>query len=94
MARLVRSKKNAARAESDNADPETLASPTLDSPRPPRVSLPHVETRLNMHQYNGLFDVNSPECQKATIAVETSPGRPFHLISAWRYLKLASLFKF
>ncbi|KAK9547791.1 mother-specific HO expression [Aspergillus fumigatus] len=26
-----------------------------------------------MHQYNGLFDVNSPECQKATIAVETSP---------------------
>lgn len=73
MARLVRSKKNAARAESDNADPETLASPTLDSPRPPRVSLPHVETRLNMHQYNGLFDVNSPECQKATIAVETSP---------------------
>ncbi|KAF7118615.1 hypothetical protein CNMCM5793_008153 [Aspergillus hiratsukae] len=73
MARLLRPKKNAARAESDNADPETLASSALDSPRPPRVSLPHVETQLNMHQYNGLFDVSSSESLKATTAVETSP---------------------
>lgn len=46
------------------------------SARPPRVSLPHVDTQLNMHQHNGLFDVGSTEGQNGSgsTAVESPPG--------------------
>jgi chromosome segregation ATPase len=37
-----------------------------------------VETQLNMHQYSGLFDLDSPERQKA---VESSAGGLFPLLS-------------
>ncbi|KAL2003919.1 hypothetical protein VTN02DRAFT_1615 [Thermoascus thermophilus] len=45
-----------------------------DSEDAPRVNLPHVETRLNMHQYNGLFEVSSPERQNGS-ANEPSDAR-------------------
>lgn len=40
----------------------TITDLKLPLPLPsdaPRVGLPRVETRLNMHQYNGLFEVPS-----------------------------------
>lgn len=47
-----------------NADPDSVvSSPRPDPPLPPvpRVALPHVDTFLNMHQHNGLFDVGSTD---------------------------------
>ncbi|KAF7594945.1 hypothetical protein BBP40_007753 [Aspergillus hancockii] len=72
MARFGRAKKTP-KAVANNANTDMLVlSPTSDPPRrSPRVSLPHVETQLNMHQYSGLFDLDSPERQKA---VESSTG--------------------
>ncbi|KAE8382180.1 hypothetical protein BDV26DRAFT_278202 [Aspergillus bertholletiae] len=65
MARFGRAKKTA-KAVASNANSDMLVSPTSDSPRrSPRVSLPHVETQLNMYQYSGLFDLDSPERLKA-----------------------------
>ncbi|KAE8148414.1 hypothetical protein BDV25DRAFT_131233 [Aspergillus avenaceus] len=63
MARFGRAKKTP-KAVSSNANSDMLVSPTSDpSPRSPRISLPHVETQLNMHQYNGLFDPDLSERQ-------------------------------
>ena len=71
MARFGRAKKTP-KAVANNANSDMLVSPTSDLPRrSPRVSLPHVETQLNMHQYSGLFDLDSPERLKA---VESSAG--------------------
>lgn len=71
MARFGRAKKTP-KAIANNANSDMLVSPTSDSPRrSPRVSLPHVETQLNMHQYSNLFDRDSPERLKA---VESSAG--------------------
>lgn len=61
--------------------PDTLPAPV---PEPvPRVSLPHVDTQLNMHQYNGLFDMSSsPDGQNGSSVVNDSstggfvPGFP------------------
>ncbi|KAB8244751.1 hypothetical protein F9C07_2199468 [Aspergillus flavus] len=65
MARFGRAKKTP-KAIANNANSDMLVSPTSDSPRrSPRVSLPHVETQLNMHQYSNLFDRDSPERLKA-----------------------------
>ncbi|GAB1194435.1 hypothetical protein BDV32DRAFT_2497 [Aspergillus pseudonomiae] len=65
MARFGRAKKTP-KAVANNANSDMLVSPTSDPPRrSPRVSLPHVETQLNMHQYSGLFDLDAPERLKA-----------------------------
>ncbi|KAE8140955.1 hypothetical protein BDV38DRAFT_217850 [Aspergillus pseudotamarii] len=65
MARFGRAKKTP-KAVANNANSDMLVSPTSDPPRrSPRVSLPHVETQLNMHQYSGLFDLDSSERLKA-----------------------------
>ena len=42
----------------------------------PRVSLPHVDTQLNMHQYNGLFDMSSsPDGQNgSSVTNDSSTG--------------------
>lgn len=40
----------------------------------PQVSLPHVETRLNMHQFNGLFEPTSPEPQNESSVVSEPPA--------------------
>lgn len=62
MARFRRAKKPP-REGKNVADSDMLVSPVADVPR---VNLPHVETRLNMHQYNGLFEVASPERQNGS----------------------------
>ena len=54
--------------------PDTLPAPV---PEPvPRVSLPHVDTQLNMHQYNGLFDMSSsPDGQNgSSVTNDSSTG--------------------
>ncbi|BCS15318.1 similar to An16g07340 [Aspergillus luchuensis] len=71
MARFGRVKKSP-KAGTKNADSDMLVLPTSDPQRAPRVSLPHVETELNMHQYNGLFEIGTPERQKASAAEESS----------------------
>ncbi|KAE8351998.1 hypothetical protein BDV28DRAFT_149459 [Aspergillus coremiiformis] len=59
--------KKTPKAVANNANSDLLVSlPTSDPPRRShRVSLLHVETELNMHQYSGLFDLDSPERQKS-----------------------------
>ncbi|OOF96392.1 hypothetical protein ASPCADRAFT_206585 [Aspergillus carbonarius ITEM 5010] len=69
MARFGRVKKSP-QPGTKNADPDMLVLPTSDPQQAPRVSLPHVETQLNMHQYNGLFEVGSSERQNASAAEE------------------------
>lgn len=61
-------------ADTDFFAPSLGSGPS--SPRPPRVSLPYVDTQLNMHQYNGFFDVGSTEGQNGSgsTAVESPPG--------------------
>ncbi|KAL3478982.1 hypothetical protein BJX99DRAFT_223352 [Aspergillus californicus] len=71
IARFGRTKKSP-KPEIENADPETHVSSTSDSFRAPRISLPHVETELNMQHYNGLFEPDSPERQKSSPNVESS----------------------
>lgn len=74
MARFGRVKKTL-KPEPENANSDALASPTSDTPRrSPRVSLPHVETQLNMHRYNGLFEPESPERQKESAMMDASAG--------------------
>lgn len=52
--------------------PDTLPAPVPDVPR---VSLPHVDTQLNMHQYNGLFDLSSsPDGQNSSSAIDSTGG--------------------
>lgn len=54
--------------------PDTPPAPV---PEPvPRVSLPHVDTQLNMHQYNGLFDMSSsPDGQNgSSVTNDSSTG--------------------
>ncbi|KKK17300.1 hypothetical protein P175DRAFT_0505701 [Aspergillus ochraceoroseus IBT 24754] len=58
--------------EIKNTNDDAHGSPTSDTFQPPRVNLVHVETDLNMHQYNGLFELDSPERQKLSSAVESS----------------------
>ncbi|KAL2831766.1 hypothetical protein BDW59DRAFT_169607 [Aspergillus cavernicola] len=58
--------------EIEKTDSDTHVSSTSDLIRAPRVSLPHVETELNMQQYNGLFEADSPERQKRSVTVEPS----------------------
>lgn len=62
MARFRRAKK-LLRVGKTVTDSDIFVSPAADAPR---VNLPHVETRLNMHQYNGLFEVSSPEPQNGS----------------------------
>lgn len=64
--------------ENPNADLDFFV-PSLPVPVPepvPRVSLPHVDTQLNMHQYNGLFDMSSsPDGQNgSSVANDSSTG--------------------
>ena len=64
--------------ENTNADLDFFV-PSLPVPVPepvPRVSLPHVDTQLNMHQYNGLFDMSSsPDGQNgSSVANDSSTG--------------------
>ena len=59
--------------------PDTPPAPV---PEPvPRVSLPHVDTQLNMHQYNGLFDMSSsPDGQNgSSVANDSSTGGLFRV---------------
>ncbi|KAJ5818781.1 hypothetical protein N7474_004372 [Penicillium riverlandense] len=39
---------------------DILADPSLVAAEPPQVNLPHVDTQLNMHQYNGFFEDGAP----------------------------------
>ncbi|KAA8648477.1 hypothetical protein EYZ11_002019 [Aspergillus tanneri] len=75
MVRFGRIKKTL-KAEAENANVDALASGRPQ--RYPRVSLPHVETQLNMHRYNGLFEPDALEHLKepTTMAISTggSPG--------------------
>ncbi|EAW15220.1 uncharacterized protein ACLA_058820 [Aspergillus clavatus NRRL 1] len=71
MARFGRTKKKAARTEhNDSANSDAFMSSNPDHPRTPCVILPHVETHLNMHQHNGLFEINSSEKQKSPTSIE------------------------
>lgn len=57
------------------ADPDSVVLSPRPEPHPPsspRVSLPHVDTLLNMHQHNGLFDAASTEEQNGPTAVVTA----------------------
>ena len=75
--------------ENTNADldffvPSLPVPATLPAPVPepvPRVSLPHVDTQLNMHQYNGLFDMSSsPDGQNgSSVANDSSTGGLFRV---------------
>lgn len=58
------------KVEKTITDSEIFLSPVSDIPR---VNLPHVETRLNMHQYNGLFEASTPERQNGSV-LEPSLG--------------------
>ncbi|KAJ5999970.1 hypothetical protein N7481_000379 [Penicillium waksmanii] len=61
MASLKRAMKrlgSMANLNSINTDVQHLPSPA--STQPPQVNLPHVDTQLNMHQVNGLFEDGSP----------------------------------
>lgn len=61
MASLKRAMKrlsSIANLNSINTDVQFLPSPA--STQPPQVNLPHVDTQLNMHQFNGLFEDGSP----------------------------------
>ncbi|KAL4872295.1 hypothetical protein BDV12DRAFT_153287 [Aspergillus spectabilis] len=71
MVRFGRPKKSS-KPETENADSDTLVSPPSDSFRAPRISLPCLETGLNMPQYNGLFEVDSSERQKGSVAGEST----------------------
>ncbi|RAL09795.1 uncharacterized protein BO97DRAFT_457378 [Aspergillus homomorphus CBS 101889] len=73
MARFGRGKKTP-KSGTNNADPDMLSLPTSDPRRAPRVSLPHVETQLNMHQYNGLFnEISTPERPTDAPAADSPP---------------------
>lgn len=62
--------------------PAPIPAPVPDTPPAPvpepvpRVSLPHVDTQLNMHQYNGLFDMSSsPDGQNgSSVTNDSSTG--------------------
>lgn len=61
MASLKRAMKrlgSMANLNSIDTDVQPLLSPA--STQPPQVNLPHVDTQLNMHQVNGLFEDGSP----------------------------------
>ncbi|PYH41210.1 uncharacterized protein BP01DRAFT_182588 [Aspergillus saccharolyticus JOP 1030-1] len=75
MTRFGRGKKTPKLPETNHADPEMLSlPPTSDPPQAPRVSLPHVETQLNMHQYNGLFnEISTPERPNGAPPPPSSP---------------------
>ncbi|KAL2818126.1 hypothetical protein BJX63DRAFT_429445 [Aspergillus granulosus] len=64
--------KKSPRPDSEEANSDTHSLRASDSFRTPRVSLLHVDTGLNMQQYNGLFEAESPERQKGPAAVEPS----------------------
>jgi hypothetical protein len=62
MASLKRAIKQLGSMTTLNAiNTDVLSLPSLASTQqPPQVNLPHVETFLNMHQFNGLFEDGSP----------------------------------
>ncbi|KAL4916663.1 hypothetical protein BDW62DRAFT_185687 [Aspergillus aurantiobrunneus] len=64
--------RKSSRPETENANSATHESATSDSFRAPRISLPHVETELNMPQHNGLFEVDSHEQQNGSVTTETT----------------------
>ncbi|CEL08389.1 hypothetical protein ASPCAL11540 [Aspergillus calidoustus] len=64
--------KKSPKPDSEDANVETHSLRAPDSIRAPRVSLLHVDTGLNMQQYNGLFEADSPERQKGSAAAESS----------------------
>ncbi|KAL4883712.1 hypothetical protein BJY04DRAFT_23154 [Aspergillus karnatakaensis] len=70
--------KKSLKPETGNADSEKPVSPSAESFRAPRLSLLHVETGLNMPQYNGLFESDSSERQKGSVAEEPTiePASP------------------
>ncbi|KAI9374382.1 hypothetical protein BJX61DRAFT_307248 [Aspergillus egyptiacus] len=71
LVRFGRAKKSP-KPEMKDADRNTHVLPASDSRRPPRISLPHVETELNMQQYNGLFEADSPERHKSSMTTQLS----------------------
>lgn len=55
----------------------------------PRINLPHVETRLEMHQANGLFDPSTPDRHSASNLEPFSDSQStYHLRSLLRPLTL------
>ncbi|KAL4786644.1 hypothetical protein BJX76DRAFT_355001 [Aspergillus varians] len=71
IARFGRPKKSP-KPETENANSPTRVPATSDSFRAPRISLLHVETELNMPQYNGLFEADSSEQQRGSVGSETT----------------------
>ncbi|KAJ0414261.1 hypothetical protein BJY00DRAFT_295366 [Aspergillus carlsbadensis] len=71
LVRFGRPKKSH-KPDSDDANVETHSLRAPDSIRAPRVSLLRVDAGLNMQQYNGLFEADSPERQKGSAAAESS----------------------
>jgi hypothetical protein len=57
-------------AAADPHVPLVKRSPDL----PPQISLSNVETGLNMHQYNGLFESTIPEKQNGA-SLDDSMGK-------------------
>ena len=45
-----------------------------EAPRVPRVSLPRVETHLDMHEHNGVFDESTHEQANGSAHIEESTG--------------------
>ncbi|EGC44726.1 conserved hypothetical protein [Histoplasma capsulatum var. duboisii H88] len=59
--RLVRTKLSFSRDSSANHSPPPPVVVAQLAAEPPQIHLPDVETRLNMHQFNGLFESSAPE---------------------------------
>ncbi|KAJ5698634.1 hypothetical protein N7462_000639 [Penicillium macrosclerotiorum] len=52
---------------------------SLISTEAPQVNLPHVDTQLNMHQYNGFFEDGSSAADGLRVAdSHSSPSQPFY----------------
>ncbi|RDW81668.1 uncharacterized protein DSM5745_05225 [Aspergillus mulundensis] len=71
IVRFGRTKKSS-KPETENANSTPHVPATPNSFRAPRISLPHVDTELNMSQHNGLFAVDSPERLKGPEIVENT----------------------
>ena len=60
MGPLLKKARNPYEIHRDVANPDTSATARPVGP-PPKINFADVETRLNMHQFNGFFEASSPE---------------------------------
>lgn len=73
ITRFGRAKKSP-KPDLENANSATRVLAPSEPFQAPRISLLHVETELNMSQYNGLFEGESPDRQKGSGASENTMG--------------------